>query len=392
MPKIIWLLIIGMSTNVIAASFLWPLNTIYIHRQLGEPLAAAGLVLMMNAGAAIVGNLIGGRCFDRIGGYKTLMLGLSVSTISAIFLAFFHDYYQYMAFLTGIGFGHGMVVPCFYSLAGSIWPQGGRRPFNAMYVAQNVGVSAGTALAGLVASINIEFIFIANSFTYLLLFTFAAIAFRRVQERSTQAKEAAAMREAALRQGNLVPLIVVAVGFFICWLGYVQWLSNISVHMQDLGVGLQNYSLLWTINGFLIVALQPVMALIVKYWIKRLKAQLMVGVVVFAIAYFMLLQAEVFAGFLIAMLILTIGELFVWPAVPTIAFRLAPKGKEGSYQGFVNSVASAGRMIGPFLGGLLADMFNMHVLFTVLLFLYAIAFASFSLYERFLNAEERKQL
>ena len=29
--------------------------------------------------------------------------------------------------------------------------------------------------------------------------------------------------------------------------------------------------------------------------------------------------------------------MFVWPAVPTIANQLAPVGKQGQYQGFVNS-------------------------------------------------------
>lgn len=41
--------------------------------------------------------------------------------------------------------------------------------------------------------------------------------------------------------------------------------------------------------------------------------------------------------FLVAMVTLTIGELFVWPAVPTIANILAPKDKLGFYQGVVNS-------------------------------------------------------
>ena len=40
------------------------------------------------------------------------------------------------------------------------------------------------------------------------------------------------------------------------------------------------------------------------------------------------------------MVILTFGEMFVWPAVPTIANKLAPEGKQGQYQGFVNSAST----------------------------------------------------
>lgn len=59
MPRTLWLLIIGMAVNVTGSSFLWPLNTIYIHDHLGKSLSVAGLVLMVNAAASVAGNLIG---------------------------------------------------------------------------------------------------------------------------------------------------------------------------------------------------------------------------------------------------------------------------------------------------------------------------------------------
>lgn len=43
MPRALWLLIIGMAVNVTGSSFLWPLNTIYIHDHLGKSLSMAGL-------------------------------------------------------------------------------------------------------------------------------------------------------------------------------------------------------------------------------------------------------------------------------------------------------------------------------------------------------------
>jgi hypothetical protein len=40
-----------MIVNVTGSSFLWPLNTIYIHDHLGKSLSVAGVVLMLNAAA-----------------------------------------------------------------------------------------------------------------------------------------------------------------------------------------------------------------------------------------------------------------------------------------------------------------------------------------------------
>ena len=73
MPKSLWFLIIGMLVNVTGASFLWPLNTIYINEHLGKSLSVAGVVLMLNSAASVVGNLLGGTLFDKIGGYKSIL-------------------------------------------------------------------------------------------------------------------------------------------------------------------------------------------------------------------------------------------------------------------------------------------------------------------------------
>lgn len=65
MPKSLWFLIIGMLVNVTGASFLWPLNTIYINEHLGKSLSVAGVVLMLNSAASVVGNLLEERFLTK---------------------------------------------------------------------------------------------------------------------------------------------------------------------------------------------------------------------------------------------------------------------------------------------------------------------------------------
>lgn len=89
MPRALKILIIGMFINVTGASFLWPLNTIYIHNHLGKSLTVAGLVLMLNSGASVAGNLCGGFLFDKIGGFKSIMLGIAITLASLMGLVFF---------------------------------------------------------------------------------------------------------------------------------------------------------------------------------------------------------------------------------------------------------------------------------------------------------------
>lgn len=96
--------------------------------------------------------------------------------------------------------------------------------------------------------------------------------------------------------------------------------------------------------------------------------------------------------YLTAMVILTVGEMLVWPAVPTIANQLAPKGKEGFYQGFVNSAATGGRMIGPLLGGVLVDQYGMSVLLLILMVLLVVSIAATVLYDKRLKTVNKQNV
>lgn len=62
---------VATAINITGASFLWPLNAIIMTQLLGQSLTASGAVLMLNAGAGVLGSLIGGRLYDRIGAYPT---------------------------------------------------------------------------------------------------------------------------------------------------------------------------------------------------------------------------------------------------------------------------------------------------------------------------------
>lgn len=355
-------------------------------QELGQSLTVAGTVLMFNAGAGIIGNLIGGKLFDRIGGYKTIIIGLTITMSSAFVLALLHSsMIAYVTLLICLGFGAGMMIPCMYAMAGAVWPEGGRRPFNAMYVAQNVGVAAGAALGGLLASYRFDFVFFGNGIMYLSFFILAILFFRNLQS----AKDISGSTTNVFEQTQQVEnkkrfhaLLVLCIGFLICWIAYVQWQSTISVHTQNLGIPLTHYSILWTINGAMIVFCQPFIKFFIVRWVHSLKAQIYVGVAIFMVTYLVLSQAEIFTAFVTAMIILTIGEMFVWPAIPTIAHQLAPEGKAGFYQGIVNSVGTGGRLLGPFIGGVLADLFGMTILFYVLVVLFIIPFITTSLFDR----------
>jgi MFS family permease len=371
-----------MAVNVTGSSFLWPLNTIYIHEHLGKSLSVAGVVLMLNSAASVIGNLYGGSLFDKIGGYKSIILGIGITLFALVGLSIWHGWPEYIVFLTIIGFGSGIIFPSMYAMAGSVWKEGGRKAFNAIYVAQNLGVAVGAALGGFVAAYSFQLIFLANTFMYVIFLIIAMFGYKGITTNSGKQGTIDIESPMVKNKKNLQALLILCTGYLLCWVAYVQWQTTIATYTQEIHISLTHYSLLWAINGALIVIGQPLLNGVLKHLTSSLKVQILIGIGIFIISFIVAGKASDFSGFLVGMIILTIGEMFIWPAVPTVAFDLAPKGREGFYQGIVNSTATGGRMLGPLLGGMLVDLYSMSALFIVLIGLFLIAIVTTLIYDR----------
>lgn len=382
MPKEIWWLVIGMAINITGASFLWPLNTIYMNEELDKSLSTAGLVLMVNSFGMIVGNLLGGTLFDKLGGYRTIMLGTIVSLCATILLNFFHGWPWYAIWLIMLGFGGGMIIPAIYAMAGAVWPQGGRQTFNAIYLAQNIGVALGAALGGFVAELSFNYIFMANLAMYVIFFFIALFQFNMDYQAKVKHQETLENVAHIQNKKHFTALILLCVMFALCWIAYVQWQTTIASFTQSIGISMSQYSLLWTVNGVLILVGQPLILPIIHLIKGQLKKQLYFGLVVFILSFFVTSFATSFSIFVVGMVIMTFAEMFVWPAVPTIANNLAPKGREGVYQGIVNSASTVGKAFGPLVGGILVDVFNMQIMFLSMIGLLVIAMAFLTIYDR----------
>lgn len=382
MPKQVWYLVIGMFLNSVGSSFLWPLNSIYIHNHLGKSLTIAGVVLMLNSLAAVFGNLLGGFLFDKIGGYKTILVGVWSNFLALFLLAFWHEWPYYVIFLTLIGFSGGIVFPAMYALIGSAWPEGGRKAFNTIFLASNVGVAIGPALAGFIAELNFEYVFIANLAMYSIFILLVLFTYKRFDTKDMAPKNVIAESTGLKSNTTLYALLILCIALVFYWLSYSQWSATISSYTQGLGISLSQYSLLWTINGLLIVGIQPFIRPLIEYWEHKLKHQLIFGLVLMAISFGIVSIAGDFKMFAAAMVVLTIGEVFFSPAIPTVANKIAPKGKQGFYQGVVNSATTVGRTIGPLFGGIMVDFYGMQVLALILAGILLIAIIPCLVYDR----------
>ncbi|HAT55220.1 MAG TPA: MFS transporter [Lactobacillus sp.] len=346
--------------NNSGASFLWPLTTIYLHNYLHESLTLSGLVLLGMSLMMIVGDSVGGYLFDHWKPYQTGVLSAALATLAVIALIFWHGWPIYGILLLVIGFGDGVNMTILNSLATWVKSTSTRHVFNMLYVSMNIGVVIGTLIVGYAIKFGITVVFIIAAVCYAALTIVVALHFNVTPEVSTTPK--ATHREMDGKRSRPTVLIVLILVLLLAInLAYSQWESVISVHMTNLGIPVLNYSLLWTLNGLIIVALQP----LVTRWSEKFKIEnvIVVGITLFAISFFMLIFARAYWMFVITMIVLTFGEMIGHPALPAWIAVKAPASEAGRYQGFANMAIAFGRALGPLFGGFMLDYATFPVLF-----------------------------
>lgn len=339
------------------AAFMWPLTTVYMNKTLGKSLTTAGAVLLVMSLVMMVGNYVGGVLFDRWSPYLTGVVGAGISLVAMILLIFFHGWPTFAILLVIVGFGDGISLTVGNSFAATITSTSVRNVFNLMYIALNVGVVIGTLLVGYLLGYGVTIVFSVTTVCYVLLFVLMLTEFK-VDVKGNQSER---KNDGQVPKLNLKVIWWICLMVFAIYTSYSLWESVLSVHMTNLNIQFKDYSLLWTMNGFLIIFGQPLMNKL--FASHKLATQIGMGVSIFALSFFGLIFAHQYSDFVIIMIVLTIGEMIGFPGLPAWVDNLARNGRKGKYQGMYNVAISLGRAVGPLFGGLMIDYFSYQALF-----------------------------
>lgn len=355
--KLIWL-IVGELATWIGASFIWPLTSVYLNKELHISLSMIGVVLFCNCAGNILGSIIAGRLYDKFNPYPLILWGLGLDAGVLFLLAAFHGWPEYWIWLTITGFLGGWNGTLINSVATSLRKYPGRYVFNVLYFAQNLGVVTGTLIVGYLYDFSITLLFVIAALLFVVALVNAIFNYRPIiafhKERVAKGQSGEEQKTEPMPKRNFIMTMVFFTTLGATWLMYMNWESNLSVYMVSLGIPFHLYSLLWTLNAGVIVIMQGILARF-PHIFKNLFHQIIFGICMFSISFITLVFAKDFAHFALSMFILTLGEATAFPAIPAYVNDLSPLTSKGKYQG-ANMVASGiGRAFGPLFGGLVID-------------------------------------
>ena len=355
--KLIWL-IVGELATWIGASFIWPLTSVYLNKQLHISLSIIGVVLFCNCTGNILGSIISGRLYDKYNPYPLMLWGLGLDAAVLFLMAAFHGWPEYWVWLTLTGFLGGWNGTLINSVATSLKKYPSRYVFNVLYFSQNLGVVTGTLIVGYLYDFSITLLFVIAALLFVIAFINAVFNYKPIiafhKERMAKHKKGEKHKAEPMPKRNFIMTMVFFTTLGVTWLMYMNWESNLSVYMVSLGIPFHLYSLLWTLNAGVIVIMQGILARFPNIF-KNLFHQIIFGICMFSLSFITLVFAKDFAHFALSMFILTLGESTAFPAIPAYVNDLSPLTSKGKYQG-ANMVASGiGRAFGPLFGGLIID-------------------------------------
>ncbi len=354
--KNLWVLSAGWFVSALGFALSIPFISIYFNARLGLSITEVGIFFGVMAIVRAIFQGIGGEISDRIDRRSILIFAQGARSVAllmiAISIGFDWGFWAVAGFLVVSSIFGAVFQPIANAMVSDILPEHLRLDGYAITrSALNLGWAVGPALGGLMAAKSYASLFIAASIvtltaSLLFLFFLKSVPYERASDKF-KFKDIISIKD----DPNFLMHSALT---FILFLVVAQLIAPFSVYaVQIVGLSELQLGYLFAANGLLVGLCQlPVTRLLSGI---RMTTQLFIGAILYAIGYTLVGAVHGFWFLMIALVVVTMGELAISPPSITLTSRLAPKGKTGRYMGIYGFMMASGWSFGPLYGGIILD-------------------------------------
>jgi predicted MFS family arabinose efflux permease len=372
----IWLLSLVTFINR-AGAMVIPFLSLYLINVEGFSLPQVGWIMSCFGLGSLFGTFIGGRLTDSIGFYKVILVSLFMGGVGFILLQFINTFYGFcigiflLTLMADAGRPAIFVAADAYSKPGNI-----TRSIALIRLAINLGFSIGPLIGGLIiANINYTSLFWIDGLTCMIASLGVFLLLKPKKQKDPLLEKLIIIKEGVPPYLNKLFMV-----FFIIMVAYslafVQYFSVMPVYYEKVHF-LSEDVIGWLlfINGATIVLFEmPLIA-----WLDRKKISKTMATfwgIFFLGLSFLVLNLSSWGGVLIiAMFLMTLGEMIGFPFSNALALEMSPKGRKGSYMALYSMSFSFAHLIGHNGGMNMVNSFgyfNTWTIFTIFLLLLAL--------------------
>jgi predicted MFS family arabinose efflux permease len=353
----LWVLSAGWFSSSVGFSISIPFISIYFHSELGIAPSTIGIFFGLAAIIRSISHSFGGELSDHIGRYR-IMITAQFLRVLTFFLISYAVYAHWGFYALGTTLIINFILGSFFqpaanaTVADLVPPEKRTEGYAIIRSVENLGWAAGPAIGGFLAASSYSSLFIISAAMTFVSATIISIFLKGIKNASENNRSSSFREMFTIKGNELIFRHVILV--FILYLAVAQMIAPFSLFAVDFkGISKQQLGFLFTLNGLLVTTLQIPITKMVRG--LKLTTQLGAGALFYAAGYFLMGLSSAYAFFIVAFIIITLGENLVSPPSLTMAANLAPEGRVGRYMGIYGFAVSGGWSLGPLLGGVLID-------------------------------------
>lgn len=354
----LWVITVIQFFTVIGFSICVPFLALYLYQDRGLSMTMVGTILLAAGLCSAVSQALGGALSDRFGRRPILL----TATFVSIFL------YSGLAVLIGISAPVWAIVVAYIAgrstltitrpvisamVADFTSKERLTEAYGILRIGANIGWAAGPAIGGYLATfVPYAWLFGIPPLTCGIV---SLIIFFFIHESSHGMSRGVGFRS-MFAIANDRPFLVFAVISLLLFIVMGQMISTLSIFAVDMvGFSIAQYGLLLTLNGLIVIFFQYPMTLALRR-LAKFRA-LILGSLLYGFGYLSLGWITQFEWALVAMAVITGGEIIHAPVSLSVIGELSPQDQRGRYMGLFGLSQTIGMAIGPLLGGVLIDAF-----------------------------------
>lgn len=331
----------------------WPFLSILLYRDYGLSATLIGLILGSTAALSTLVSFYGGWLSDKWGRRNILLFGCLVSALSVSLLGLSHQVLWLAIGVIGSGLSYGLIdSPGKALMADSLAePKARELALHLRYFLLNLGAAIGPLLGVSYGLSARQETFLLLSASYLLLGLIFLLGFRLAGTRASSAA-GPGMRAVLRVLWQDRGFLLLTMANMLLMLVYAQFESPLIQYLTRAGTPEVERLIGWLVatNALTIVILQFPLLHLTANWPIRRRLQLGVAFFLSAQLQFALGDTAIWWHWIVAVILLSIGECILFPLLNVLVDQMAPEHLKGSYFGAA-SMSGLGIAIGALLGG-----------------------------------------
>jgi len=326
--EIWWLALITLINR--SGTMVIPFLSLYLTKDLGFSLERVGIIMTFFGLGSLVGTWIGGKLTDTFGYYKIMMASLIGTGLLFISIQFLHSYWLVCSGIFVLMMVADAFRPAaFVAMSAYSKSENKTRSVTLIRLAINIGFSAGPAVGGLIiATIGYSGLFWVDGITCLLA---AALLLLLLHPKKTRESDTT-VNEAPVSVYSDRPYWIFFAAMVLCSFIFVQYFSTVPLYYNEIHALSENQiGLLMGMNGLLIFVLEMPLIRYLELKGRSKIHNMMLGFLLVTLSFLILNFTDWPGILIIGMILMTFGEMIIFPFSNAWALERAKHGKQGEY-------------------------------------------------------------